>query len=818
MLLRLSRPVLLFTLAVSAPVAAQTLRSDALGAVAGGALGFGSAVAVSEGTVFASRTGQVAGFPMPAAQKGAVFLYRETDGRWREAAQVTGRDVAIGDEFGAALAVDGTVLVVGAPGAAEGRGATYVFERNDDGAWVERAKLASADGAPGDRAGSSVALRGSVLVVGSPGRDSSRGAARVYRRSGQGAWAEQGRLPATLTPGDRFGSAIALTSERIVVGAPGLLPGGFGPPASPPRPGAAFVYRPGQGGAWQEDARLTAEGDTTVVSLGTAVLIDGQEVLLGSPMANRGAGAVIRFGREGNAWKVVGRIRAAAPERPAFFGAALVKDGGDLLVGAPLAFQQAGAVHVMRRGAEGWTEAQKFSVPAVGFGGAFGRALAASSGMAMVGAPTADFFEGAGHLYRREGDAGQWRALTSLVDETPGLPAVTSGEVKCENGTVRGFSCGEADLVSFLPVSAIGGKRGIMVNDIWGWTDPASGREFAIVGRLDGTSFVEVTDPANPSYIGELPLHTGARPALWRDIKVYKNHAFIVSDGSGPHGMQVFDLTQLLRVVGTPITFTETAHYNQIHSAHNIVIDTLSGFAFAVGSSMGGQTCGGALHMVDIRNPAQPAFAGCFADPATGNARTGYTHDAQCTVYRGPDTRYQGRQVCFNASETAIGIADVTDKTAPKALASASYPNVGYSHQGWLSDDQRHFFLNDELDELSGSTPRTRTIVWDVTNLEDPVVLTQFMGNTSASDHNLYVKGRYMYQSNYVAGLRIIDISDPAKPVEVAHFDTVPYGENAPGFAGSWSNYPYFKSGVVAVTSMREGLFLIRHRPRPVIP
>jgi choice-of-anchor B domain-containing protein len=97
-------------------------------------------------------------------------------------------------------------------------------------------------------------------------------------------------------------------------------------------------------------------------------------------------------------------------------------------------------------------------------------------------------------------------------------------------------------------------------------------------------------------------------------------------------------------------------------------------------------------------------------------------------------------------------------------------------------------------------------------------VLTQFMGNTSASDHNLYVKGRYMYQSNYVAGLRVIDISDPAKPVEVAHFDTVPYGENAPGFAGSWSNYPYFKSGVVAVTSMREGLFLIRHRPRPVIP
>jgi hypothetical protein len=75
-----------------------------------------------------------------------------------------------------------------------------------------------------------------------------------------------------------------------------------------------------------------------------------------------------------------------------------------------------------------------------------------------------------------------------------------------------------------------------------------------------------------------------------------------------------------------------------------------------------------------------------------------------------------------------------------------------------------------------------------------------------------------MYQSNYVAGLRILDISDPAKPVEVAHFDTVPYGENVPGFAGSWSNYPYFRSGVVAVTSMREGLFMIRYRPQTLVP
>ncbi len=75
-----------------------------------------------------------------------------------------------------------------------------------------------------------------------------------------------------------------------------------------------------------------------------------------------------------------------------------------------------------------------------------------------------------------------------------------------------------------------------------------------------------------------------------------------------------------------------------------------------------------------------------------------------------------------------------------------------------------------------------------------------------------------MYQSNYVAGLQIIDIADPANPVEVGHFDTVPFGANAAGFAGSWSNYPYFDSGIVVVTSMKEGLFVLKRRDTQLVP
>jgi len=216
--------------------------------------------------------------------------------------------------------------------------------------------------------------------------------------------------------------------------------------------------------------------------------------------------------------------------------------------------------------------------------------------------------------------------------------------------------------------------------------------------------------------------------------------------------------------------------------------------------------------MINIQEPTQPTFAGCFSDTQTGRQGTGYSHDAQCVVYNGPDTEHRGKEICFGANETALSVADVTDKDNPVALSRAAYPKVGYTHQGWLTEDHSHFFMNDELDELNDKTDGTRTLIWDVTDLDDPQLVTEYVSDNKATDHNLYIKGNLMYQSNYLSGLRILDISDVANPVEVAHFDTAPYGENDPGFAGSWSNYPYFESGVIVVTSMSEGVFFLKKR------
>ena len=369
----------------------------------------------------------------------------------------------------------------------------------------------------------------------------------------------------------------------------------------------------------------------------------------------------------------------------------------------------------------------------------------------------------------------------------------------CEMGMADIYPCKGMDLVARVELRDEG-----IVNDLWGWTDPATGVEWVIAGHEDGTFFISLETPDDPLVLGFLPRTTGSRSALWRDIKVYRNHAYIVADGAGEHGMQVFDLS-LLRPTTAFRNFSPTYTYDEVHSVHNLVINEETGFAFATGMSSGGNTCGSGLHMVDLSNPSKPKFAGCFSYTGTGR---GYTHDGQCVVYRGPDADYRGAEICLGSNEVVLSIADVTDKESPVAIGSASYPDVGYLHQGWLDAGHQYFYTNDEFDEFRGG--RTRTLIWDVRDLNDPFVVAEHIHETGASDHNLYVAGDRMYQSNYGAGLRVLDISDRESPVEIAFFDTDPgLADDAPGMYGSWSNYPFFASGIIAVTSMGGGVFLV---------
>ena len=389
------------------------------------------------------------------------------------------------------------------------------------------------------------------------------------------------------------------------------------------------------------------------------------------------------------------------------------------------------------------------------------------------------------------------------VTPVPEVVVQKRGAADCENGFAGPYPCENVHLVSFLSRVDVGAGD-YRVNDLWGWEDPATGRRYVLLGREDATAFVDITDPEQPVYVGHLPRTQRARASVWRDVKVYDNHAFIVADGAGEHGMQVFDLTLLRGLDGSsPVTFSEKARYEGFGSAHNIVINEETGFAYAVGSSRG--QCDAGLHMIDIRHPARPQFAGCHRDLRT---RRGYTHDAQCVVYAGPDVAHQGKEVCFSSNEDSISIADVTDKTLVRPLGVASYPNSGYVHQGWLTEDQRYFFQNDELDERGFNTP-TRTLIWDVTDLDDPQLAAEFEPGTNSIDHNLYVEGNRVFQANYTAGLQVLDITDPEDPFRVGFFDTTP-SDDGVTFNGTWSVYPWFSDGTIALSSRSEGLYLLR--------
>ncbi len=802
----------LLALAAVLPAAAQTRSSATPAGVLGG---FGTSLLMTDDGLFVGRPGEFPAFPMPPSLPGAVHHFRWADGAWTETAALRDEHVSVGDGFGSTLASAGAILLIGAPKADGGMGATHIY-RKDAGGWLfDHRVTGSAEGAA---AGSGLAVHGPHALIGEPGAEET-GSVSSLERGADGSWnATRLTPPADLTPGDRFGATLAVKGNLLFVGAPGPHPA-ISLIGSPPqfRQGKVYVYQLGQGG-WQLKQTL-APNDSTARGFGAVMANTEDGILISAPASNQARGAVFAFAPgEGGSWAQTSVI-AQDPGQPfAFLGTSVAVAGSDVLAGAPVVGGLAGRVFVFRPDtAGGWMESQQLAVQGIGLALFFGGSAAASDDVAVFGAPGADFFDGVGYVFTRGAD-GSWTEEGSIVNAPSDMERVAGMEHPCTDGQAGGFTCEGVDLVSFMPIRDFGGSRGIMVNDVWGWTDPETGKEYAIIGRFDGTAFIDVSDPVNPVFLGELPLTEGSRGNLWRDMKVFKNHTFIVADNAGQAGVQIFDLTQLRDFSGEPQVFSETARYDEIASAHNIVVNEETGFAFVVGASGGGNTCGGGLHMIDINDPANPVFAGCFADPNTGNAGTGYSHDAMCVIYQGPDSTHTGKEVCFGANETALSIADVSDKANPVALAAAAYPNVGYSHQGWISDDHRYFFLNDELDELSGQAETTRTLVWDVEDLDDPVLLTEYFGPTPASDHNLYVKGRYMYQANYVSGLRVIDIEDPANPREVGYFDTMPYGEDVPGFAGAFSVYPYFESGTLLVSSMREGLFLLKKQPEPITP
>ena len=409
------------------------------------------------------------------------------------------------------------------------------------------------------------------------------------------------------------------------------------------------------------------------------------------------------------------------------------------------------------------------------------------------------------------------------------------GQTPCESGfaAVSGgetFPCNDYDLMANIPISILANTSGSPEgSDIWGWTDPLNGKEYVIFGTTNSTAFIDISDPVNPVFLGRLDSSVGT--SVWRDVKVYNNYAFIVADNIGPHGMQVFDLTLLRDGVDADLTFNEAEYPGRIitytgdsggisiGSCHNIVINESEAIAYLVGCSSNG---GGPI-FIDISNPISPNIIGDYTT-------SGYTHDAQVVTYNGPDTSpdpsttsiptYVGREllVASNgsfASDDKLVVLDVTDKNDIVKISEITYPQSGYAHQGWFTDDHRYFIMGDETDEQSFGM-NTRTLIFDMSNLDAPVLFSTYSGPSTAIDHNGYVKGNLFFLANYRAGMRVLDIpsllsasTTNAAIAEIGYFDTYPANNNT-SYRGAWSIYPYFSSGNIVIGDINRGLFIVR--------
>ncbi len=775
-------------------VVVLSLAGVGLLAGAAGAQGFGEGVVVNGDEILVAAT--------RGANGGAVYVYTLSGGEWTETGRLMGPEPAEGDGFGTDMAVSGDRLLVThfSPfPPADGGVHSYVRAGSE---WRHDGVIAPEGLPAGLILGNAVVLSGDRAALNAFPTGGGAGRVLVFRNV-DGAWVQEAMLESPRgEETNGFGASMALAGDMLVVG----------DARADSAAGAAYVYERDSDG-WTNTAELTSDGGAGSL-FGSGALVAGDRILVAAGSRFEHSGTVVVFARQDGEWTESATLAAFDGAVGDMFGSSMASDGGTLWIGAGGVNGRRGAIYEFTPDAGGdWTSVTRITAADPQAGEGVGRAVAQGGDVLVSGMPGDDYGAGTATVFRRDGEG--WSPSASLFTGIDEFDAVVGGQLDCSSGEASEFGCDDVDLVAYLPVSALGGERGTRLNDVWGWTDPETRRDYALVGRMDGTSFVDVTDPANPVVVGNLPRTDGIPGTSWRDMKVYSDHVFVVSDIAGAHGMQVFDLTRLREFSGAMITFDEDAHYDRVNSVHNIVINEETGFAYAVGSSAGGDTCGGGLHMIDIRDPKNPTFAGCFADTNTGRTGTGYTHDAQCVVYRGPDEEHRGKEICFGANENALSIADVTNKENPVSLSVATYPNIGYAHQGWLTEDQAYFFMGDELDEFR-LVSNTRTLIWDVRDLDEPLLAREFFTENTSSDHNLYIVGDLMFQSNYNSGLRVFDVSDPENPREVGHFDTVP-GEDSPAMRGSWSNYPFFESGVVVVTSMGEGLFIVKKRGRAPI-
>lgn len=310
---------------------------------------------------------------------------------------------------------------------------------------------------------------------------------------------------------------------------------------------------------------------------------------------------------------------------------------------------------------------------------------------------------------------------------------------------------------------------------LWGYTAP-DGREYAILGTQVGTSFIDITDSAN---IHEVDSVKGLNSS-WREMKTYSHYAYIVSEAANS-GLQIVDLQYLPDSVHLVKTWSY-AGYTKTHS-----IQQSGNFLYLNG---GNSAANGGVTVLDVSDPENPVKMGQWT--------TLYVHD--CRVRN--DTIWASN---IYTGETSI-ISAINKSSLDIVRTWRSYPVSEVStHNSDFSRDNKYLYTTNEI-----TSPNGRLNVWNIEDLNNITFIREWQptGITTAIVHNIEVYGDLAVIAHYRAGIRILDISNPSTPVEVAWYDTYPTS-NSTSYSGCWGVYK-FPSGKIIGSDMSNGLFVIK--------
>jgi hypothetical protein len=341
---------------------------------------------------------------LPALGAVALLTLAAPAGPRSEVDTFTGSDSVADDRFGAAVAVDGSLAVIGAPGHNSSAGAAYILQRQRNGQWLPLRKLTASDAAVDDQFGAAVDLRGDTVLIGAPGDDAGEGAAYIFRRV-RGTFVEIDKLTAEDNAADaRLGASVALDRTLAIVGAPGDDSGA----------GAAYLFRRIARDNWDQLLKLTPNPAAAAAEFGTSVDLQADTALVGAPQAS-GTGAAYAFVRQpAGSWTQDPEIVPDDSDADDAFGAAVALDAGVLLIGAPGDDLEAGAAYIFVRDTQGlWTQQDKLIAEDDAAEDALGASVALRGTLALVGAPGDNTLTGSAVLFRRLSD-NTWPQLRRL--------------------------------------------------------------------------------------------------------------------------------------------------------------------------------------------------------------------------------------------------------------------------------------------------------------------------------------------------------------------------------------------------------------------